>query len=331
MSDYSVPEILAWCTLAAELGLIAVLSPELLRHLAERKERAARISLNIEILDPKKITRPVYGLSELTEQIGGLLDRVKHPEAYAGVDSGNEILIVGPEQGGKKALAFHIARETGIDRIIVVYNPADADVLARAKSMIEDEPTIWQRVARALTGQKASRAEKTMLLLPGLNPVAANNGEPWLDQLAALIETAGNMPHVLIVGTAETSQRNGVVASWFGTTLTLPDSKDDWNKMLKQIAHGYLDAVLGSGYTLSEIARDDFVGRILAKDPSPAEINDTLMHCEAEAIYAARQGGQGAKTRAITPAILETAIKRAIPRSVLPQGQARADTPKATL
>ncbi|MGB4101089.1 MAG: hypothetical protein WBK91_04195 [Alphaproteobacteria bacterium] len=331
MSTYSVPEILAWCTLAAELGLIAVLSPELLRHLAERKERKARISLNIEVLDPKKINRQVYGLSELTAQIGGLLDRVKHPEAYAGVDSGNEILIVGPEQGGKKALAFHIARETGIDRIIVVYNPRDADVLARAKSMIEDVPTVWQRVARTLTRKKPSAATKTMLLLPGLNPVAAHHGAAWLDQLAALIETAGNMPNVLIVGTAETSQRNGEVASWFGTTLALPESKEAWNKMLEQIAHGYLDAALSSGYVLSDIPRSDFVGKLLAKDPSPAEINDTLMHCEAEAIYASRRGAGGTRVRAITPEILENAITRAIPRAAVPSRQASVDASQAKL
>lgn len=329
MSDYSVPEILAWCTLAAELGLITVLSPELLRHLTERKERAARIRLNIETVDPKKVTKPVYGLDGLTEQIGGLIDRVKNPESYASVDSGNEILIVGPEQGGKKALALHIARVTGITRVIVVYNPRDADVLARAKSMIEDEPTFWSRAARSLTRQKPPHTEKTMLLLPGLNPVDENKGAAWLDQLAALIEAAGDNPNVLIVGTAETSQRNGVVASWFGTTLTLPEAKEDWNKMLKQIACGYLDAMLGNGYVLSEITRDDFVGKILTKDPSPAEIVDTLMHCEAEAIYDTRQGNKRAKAHAITPVILEKAIIRAIPRSPLPHGQ-RLGASKAT-
>ncbi len=288
-------------TLVAE-GVIAVaLLPELLKHIAERSERHARIGLNIEVLDPRRISQPIFGIDQFAAQIGDLIDRASKPETYSGLDVGNEILIVGSVQAGKKALALHIAKLAGMSRVIVVYNPRDADVLARAKSMIE----------------RRSSSEKTMLLLPGLDLVNSNSGEAWHDQLEALIETASSLPHILVVGTAKKYERNGEVASWFGTVLPLPEEKTPaWDAMIKQIAEGFLEATHKAYYRLSGIEQGDFIGRILAVAPNPAEVKDIFAQCQTLATHRLQYRQNDALV--FTPEILTIAIERVIPKAFRP-------------
>ena len=301
-------------TLLAEAAIALVLAPELLKHFASVREREARIALNIEIVDPKKNTQPVYGLDPITSGLHDFIDRARNPRAYAELDAGNEILIVGPEQAGKKALALHIAQLADIGRVVIVYNPRDADVLARAKSMIENRPSLWRRIVRSFAlHEDLPRSQKTMLLLPGLDPANGNKGEAWCDQLEALIETASSLPHVLIVGTAATYERKGEVASWFGTVLPLPEEGSaGWDDMIKQIADGFLEAALKAKYRLADdFQSHDFIERILRGRPNPAEVKDIFAHCKTLATYKQRKD-RGAQLL-FTPEILATAIKRVIP------------------
>jgi hypothetical protein len=302
-------------TLLAETSIAVVLTPEFLKHRAEHAERLARIGLNIDTFDPRKITQSIYGLDQIAAQIGDLIDRASNPEAYTGLDVGNEILIVGPEQAGKKALALHIAKLIGIRRVIVVYNPRDADVLARAKSMIENRHVLKRRAKQFLTSKNGlPNLEKTMLLLPGLDPANRNTGEAWHDQLEALIETASSLPHVLVVGTAKTYERNGEVASWFGTVLPLPKEKSPaWDDLIQKITEGFLDSAAKAHYQLSGIERADFINRILAVRPNPAEVKDIFAQCETLATSRRRQ--KQSADLVFTPEILAIAIERVIPEA----------------
>lgn len=305
-------------TLIAEAAIAIVLTPELLRHYAERRERKARVNLNIETFDPRKNTQLIFGLDHFTGEIRDIIDRVKYQKAYASIDVGNEILIVGPQQSGKKALAIHIAKLADISRVIVVYNPRDADVLVRAKSMIENRPSFWSRVVHLLTLQQIMpNLEKTMLLLPGLDPANGNKGEAWCDQLEALIETSSSLPHVLVVGTVIEYDRRGEVASWFGTALLLPEAgSEPWNDMVKTIAEGFLNAALKENYQLAGLGEADFVARILEVKPNPAEVKDIFAQCKTLATHNKRQGSIPGLL--LTPAILDIAIERVIPEQARP-------------
>ncbi|MBV8061405.1 MAG: hypothetical protein JO126_00495 [Alphaproteobacteria bacterium] len=292
-------------TLLAETAIAIVLAPEFIRHLAQRSEREARIALNIETIDPRKAKQPIFGLEPLSAQIGDVIDRARDPAAYANLDVGNEILIVGPEQSGKKALALHIGKLAAMRRAIIVYNPRDADVLARAKHMLER--------TRKPPGRYS--AEKTLLILPGLDPAYGNKGEAWCDQLEALIETASNLPHVLIIGTVNAYERKGEVANWFGTILTLPaQGSAAWRSMIYAIADGFMDSALQEAprCTLSGLDRTAFIGRVMQTDPTPAEVKDIFAQCETLATFRQRKGQTA--TNIITPDILDVAIERVVPR-----------------
>jgi hypothetical protein len=295
--DLPTAQILDVCHTLAEIALVVVLTPTLWEYNATRRERRLRVDLNIDTVDPRKSSQPVYGVEKLLAEVNDLIDRVVNPKAYQGLHTGNEILIVGPAQSGKKALAMHIAKMAGINRVIVVYNPSDPDVLARAKNIIEKELP----------------AGKTMLLLPGLEYIDGAKEESWHDQLDALIETASNLPQILVVGTTNKYDRHGEVASWFGTVLSLPDERSpEWRDMLRQTAGGFLDACLGTGYLLQGIEKDAFVSRITEVAVNQAEIKDIVALCQTTALYEKRQSK--APSPVITPHILETAIQRAIPR-----------------
>lgn len=286
-------------TLLAESAIAVALAPEFLKHRSERAERAARIGLNIEVLDPRKLSQPIFGMEKISSHITDLIDRASAPDAYASLDVGNEILIVGPEQSGKKALALHIAKLVGMSRAIIVYNPRDADVLARAKYMIEQTPP----------------GQKTMLLLPGLDPAYGNKGEAWCDQLEALIETASALPYVLIIGTVRHYERTGEVASWFGTVLPLPEeNSDDWKYLIRHIAEGYLDTAMQTKplpYQLAGIDRDEFIRHILEVTPNPAEVRDIFAQCQTLATHRLRQ--KLSHSLQFTPEVLEIAVERVIP------------------
>jgi predicted ATPase with chaperone activity len=95
--------------------------------------------------------------------IADLIDRAKNPEAYASLKVGNEILIIGPAASGKKTLAQRIAKDAGMDRLIIVYNARNADALTVAKSLVH-----------------RYRRQKVMLLLPRLDNVTEDEDEEIL-------------------------------------------------------------------------------------------------------------------------------------------------------
>ena len=92
------------------------------------------------------------GLDEFLADIRDLIDRARHPEAYAELCLGNEMIIAGPPLSGKKSLAEHIAKDAKFDRIIIVHNPRNADAM------------------RARQAYGAARAQqKTLLRCPRLD------------------------------------------------------------------------------------------------------------------------------------------------------------------
>ena len=139
--------------IATVIGAVATL-PTLIEFLIDRRKRKERIALSLDDLDVDDLDVRLAGLDVLLQDIADLIDRAKNPEAYASLQVGNEILIVGPSLSGKKALAYKIAKEAGMDRLIVVYNARNADALAKAKSLIQHY-----------------RRQKVMLLLPRLDHV----------------------------------------------------------------------------------------------------------------------------------------------------------------
>ena len=179
--------------------------PALIEFLIDRRKRKERIALSLDDLDVGDIDVPLAGLDGLLRDIADLIDRAKHPDAYDTLRVGNEILIIGPNLNGKKALARRIAKEAGMDRLIVVYNPRNADALAKAKSLIVHY-----------------RRQKVMLLLPRLDHVAEHEDDEVFAELDALIDTTSNLSNTLVVGTAVVFEPNGLLDNMFGIVLALP-------------------------------------------------------------------------------------------------------------
>ena len=76
------------------------------------------------------------GLDALITSIADLIDRARTPAEYKDLKIGNEVLVIGPVQSGKKSLAERIAQMAGMERLVTVYNPRDSDALAKAKSIV---------------------------------------------------------------------------------------------------------------------------------------------------------------------------------------------------
>jgi len=312
-----------------EAALVLVLRHERTSYLEKRRSIEERVALNIERTDLTHITQPVYALDKLLESIADLIDRVREPELYKNIRAGNEILIVGSPQGGKKALAFEIARLAGIHSAITVYNPRDPETLIHAKKLIEKKPKLIERNWR-LVSRSVTRRPTELLLLPGLNDVNIITGEAWHDQLEALIEAASNLPHVLVIGTTDKYTPTGSVASWFGTVLEIPSEhsgepsstqgqlnlpststgRGEWEEMIGKIAQGYLDSALKENYILKETSVKSFIKKILKVRPSPAEIQDIFAHLMTLAVYMKKT--QKETDLVFTDTSLKTAIRRVI-------------------
>ena len=133
-------------------------------------------------------------MDDLLSSIADLIDRARNPAAYQDLKIGNEVLIIGPNQTGKKSLAQKIAQLAGMDRVVTVFNPRDSDALAKAKSLVRGYK--WQKV---------------MLLLPRID-LAYQQGDPEvLTELDALIETTSERQNVLVGhhGFVRSQQRSG--------------------------------------------------------------------------------------------------------------------------
>ena len=126
--------------LATVVGSVAAL-PALIEFMLERRKRKERISLSLDETMVSTLDPRLAGLDDLLESIADLIDRAKFPQAYASLKVGNELLIIGGPLSGKKTLAQVIAKKAQFDRLITIYNPRNADALAKAKSLITRRPS----------------------------------------------------------------------------------------------------------------------------------------------------------------------------------------------
>ncbi len=290
--------------IATVVGAVAAL-PALIEFLIDRRKRKERIALSLDDLDVAEIDVPLAGLDGLLRDIADLIDRAKHPEAYDTLRVGNEILIIGPNLNGKKALARRIAKEAGMDRLIVVYNPRNADALAKAKSLI------WHY-----------RRQKVMLLLPRLDHVAEHEDDEVFAELDALIDTTSNLSNTLVVGTAVRFEPNGLLDNMFGIVLALPgtplasasaqsaDIPEDARRILGDVAQYYLQLATSGGYVLQGLDEPAAVQRIGQAARSPADVEDSVVLCQTSAIYRRRSGAT--KFPEITAEVIEKSIRRVI-------------------
>jgi hypothetical protein len=288
--------------IATVVGAVATL-PTLIEFLIDRRKRRERIALSIDDLAVEDLDVRLAGLDALLQDIADLIDRAKNPEAYASLQVGNEILIVGPNLSGKKSLAHKIAKDAGMDRLIVVYNARNADALAKAKSLIQHY-----------------RRQKVMLLLPRLDNAAENEDEEVLAELEALIDTSTNMSNVQVVGTAVDFEPGGLLDNMFGIVLTLPGTpvaharehplSDDARRLLVDVARFYLTVTKTAGFALDGLDDQAVVDRITHAARNPADIEDITVLAQTTARYRQRKGLT--KTPQITAEILERSIRRVI-------------------
>lgn len=300
-------------------------------HVNDKKRQQAikeRVALNVGITNPF-LERPVYGFGDIIASIPDIIDRVREPDSYKDIRTGNEILIVGDPQSGKKSLAYEIARLAEIHQAITVYNPRDPETLLHAKNLIQKKQNrikgLWKKVSRSVTKRPGE-----LLLLPGLQDVNSTTEEPWQQQLDALIEVAGKLSHLLVIGTTDKYSPTGNIAQMFGTVLEIPSvnsgkphevqtmlklgdlrvMSQEWKKSLSETVQGYLDDAIKNKYVLDSIKNDDIIRRILKVRPSMAEVEDIFAHLMSLAIYYKKTNKQSELV--ISPSTLKTAIPRVI-------------------
>jgi hypothetical protein len=288
--------------IATVVGAVATL-PTLIEFLIDRRKRKERIALSLDDISVADLDIRLAGLDRLLNDIADLIDRAKNPDAYASLKVGNEILIIGPASSGKKTLAQRIARDAGLDRVIIVYNARNADALTSAKSLIQ-----------------RYRRQKVMLLLPGLDNVVEDEDEEILAELDALIDTTTERSNVLVVGTAVDFEPGGLLDNMFGVVLALPGTPlkhgrdhatpEDARRMLVEVTRFYLDQAKKDGFTLVGIDDAAAVERIAHAARNPADVADIIVQAETTALYRQRTGA--AKALDITGEVIEQSIRRVI-------------------
>jgi hypothetical protein len=288
--------------IATVVGAVATL-PALIEFLIDRRKRKERIALSLDDVAVADLDVRLAGLDQLLSDIADLIDRAKNPDAYASLKVGNEILIIGPASSGKKSLAQRIARDAGLDRVIIVYNARNADALTSAKSLIQ-----------------RYRRQKVMLLLPGLDNVVEDEDEEILAELDALIDTTTERRNVLVVGTAVEFQPGSLLDNMFGIVLALPGTAvkhardhpmpDDARRMLVDVTRFYLEQAKRNGFSLADIDETAVVDRIARAARNPADVADITVLAETTTLYRRRIGA--AKTLDITSEVVEESIRRVI-------------------
>jgi hypothetical protein len=268
-----------------------------------RRKRLERIALSLDDVEVRSVEVRLAGLDRLLADIADLIDRARHPEAYASLNPGNEILVIGPSLSGKRTLALRVAREAAMDRVITVWNPRNADALAKAKSLI-------QRYHR----------QKVMLLLPRLDLAFEQEDQEVLTELDALIETSTGRPNVLVVGTAVAFRPDSAIDNLFGVKLVLPGTPvapaaarradEPVRRMLVDVARFYLRNALEAGFVLAGLSEEAFVERILRSVANPAEVEDIVGLSQTSALH--RRRTRATQRPEITPEVLEKAIGRVI-------------------
>ncbi len=292
-------QLLVFATVVGSVGAL----PSFIEFMAERRKRRERIDLSLEDEAVAGLRPRLAGMDELLRSIEDLVDRARHPEVYEDLKIGNEVLIIGPHQSGKKSLAQTIAKLTNMERLVTVYNPRDSDALAQAKSLVRGYK--WQKV---------------MLLLPRIDLAYKESDPEVLAELDALIESTSERANVLVVATATTFVPDSDLDNSFGIKLVLPGAEvletdrreipEDAQRMFADVAQFYLQEARRSGFTLEGITDEAFCTRVLEGAMNPAEIEDIVVLCETTALF--RRRTKRAVGLVITPEILETAIERVI-------------------
>lgn len=292
-------EFLVFATI---VGSIATL-PTFIEFVSEVRKRRQRIDLSLEDVPVSSLTPRLAGMDELLKSIADLIDRARNPAAYKDLQIGNEVLIIGPHQSGKKTLAERIAQMAGMERLVTVYNPRDSDALAKAKSIV-----------------RGYKTRKVMLLLPRIDLAYKENDPELLTELDALIETTSERQNVLVIATTVTFEANSDLDNLFGIKLTLPGAEvmhgnsreipEDARQMLAEVAAFYLKEAQRQGFRLQGFTEAQFRARVLDSAMNAAEIEDITVLCQTTALY--RRRIRQTADLIFTPEILETAIARVV-------------------
>lgn len=287
---------------ATVVGSVAAL-PAFIEFISDLRRRKERINLSLEDQPVSSLHPRLAGVGDLLESISDLVDRARHPAVYQDLKIGNEVLIIGPSQSGKKSLAQRIAQMAGMERIVTVYNPRDSDVLAKAKSLV-----------------RGYKRQKVMLLLPRID-LAYKEGDPeLLSELDAVIETTSERQNVLVIATAVTFEADSDLDNIFGIKLTLPGADvihvnrreipEDAQRVLAEVSRFYLSEAKKRGFQLQDMTEDQFCEQVLENVMNPAEIEDIVVLCETSALY--RRRSNKSNGLYFTREILETAIGRVV-------------------
>ena len=287
---------------AVFVGSVAAL-PAFIEFVTEVRKRKERIDLSLEDEMVNTLRPRIAGMDALISSIADLIDRARNPAAYQDLKIGNEVLIIGPTQTGKKSLAQSIAQLAGMDRIVTVFNPRDSDALAKAKSLV-----------------RGYKRQKVMLLLPRID-LAYQQGNPEvLTELDALIETTSERQNVLVAATTVSFEANSDLDNLFGIKLVLPGAQvgkahrveipDDSQRMLAEVATYYLNEAKRHGFVLQGLDEQAFCDRILESVINPAEVEDIVALCETTALY--RKRSKQATGLVFTSEILELAMARVV-------------------
>jgi hypothetical protein len=290
--------------LATIVGSIAAL-PAFIEFISERRKRRERVYLSLEDVPVSGLSPRLAGLDKLLEGIADLVDRARTPAAYQDLKIGNELLIIGPNQSGKKSLAQRIAQLAGMERLVTVYNPRDSDALAKAKGIV-----------------RGYKRKKVMLLVPRIDLAYQMADPELLAELDALIETTSERPNVLVVATTVWFVANSDLDNMFGSKLALPGVgvnpadrpkiSDEAARMLSEVTHFYLADAQRRGFQLEGLSEEQFSSRILERVVNPAEIEDIVVLCQTTALY--RKRTKLTKGAIFTREILDTAIARVVAR-----------------
>ncbi len=287
---------------ATVIGSVAML-PGFFEFITDRRKTKERIDLSLEDEAVDMLKPRLAGMDDLLGSIEDLVDRARNPEVYGDLKLGNEVLIIGPAQSGKKSLAQTIAKRTGMERLVTVYNPRESDALAEAKSL--------------LRGYKRRRV---MLLLPRIDLAYKESDPEVLVELDALVESATERANVLVIATATTFVPDSDLDNAFGIKLVLPGAEvlqtdrreipEDAQAMLAEVASFYLKEARRRGFALEGLSEGEYCRAVLDAAMNPAEIEDIVTLCETTALF--RRRTKKAAGLVITPEILDQAIGRVV-------------------
>ena len=292
--------------LATIIGSVAAM-PSFIEFISGVRKRRERIDLSLEDEAVEQLSPRLAGMDDLLQSIEDLVDRARFPAAYQELKIGNEILIIGPSQSGKKSLAQTIAKATGMERLVTVYNPRDSDALAQAKSLV-----------------RGYKRKKVMLLLPRIDLAYKESDPEVLTELDALIESTTERQNVLVVATAQSFEPDSDLDNLFGIKLALPganvvdvnrreipeETQNEIRQMMAEVARFYLAEARRRGFQGEGMTEDEFCLRVREEAMNPAEIEDIVVLCETAALFRRRMRRTGELL--FTPEILDTAIARVV-------------------